>query len=446
MTFLDTELSRPRGSILGILGAFLIPFTQVGLFTPFYVSVGDIFVLLWITSTFFKPAAYDAGTGGLKIVLCVVAMAYLCAALLSAIANPAVPLADVAGFAVQHIVAFVLLPLALLRQNYMFVHRMMQAYLYGLASAIAVGAVLFFLFPSVAASLREAGFFVMVASGDATRVGFFAGVGELSKAVAFTLPMLYVLWRRRLLSPAASAVILGLLLLAIVLSRSGFGTMAFAITAGLLLVSHAVSGRKSSAPPSQKTMAASLLALVSGLSIGWLVGLPQAAGTQAGIQWQQFTGRLVDPIAERQDFAEIGSGNERLLLIQEGLATATESWLFGVGPGQFSKVSGSAVEIHLVPLQSVVEVGVVGLVGWGLLMGLYLLLGVRGLVDRRATGIALAASVLAMAVLQLSVPYAYGRIFVLPLTLILVAHVLDQPRANRSRTSSDLHKTSGVSA
>ncbi|MGY1724527.1 hypothetical protein [Blastococcus sp. SYSU DS0533] len=289
-----------------------------------------------------------------------------------------------------------------------------KAFVYGVATSIAVGMALLTFVPAAYSQLLALGVMDAVGSGGA-RPGLFTGVGELAKVAAMTIPLVYYLVVRGHLSFLRGGVLVAVLALGVVVTQAGSGAIVAVAGVGVLALMRLLV-RKGGA---QRNSGVKVLAALSLAIVGFwygLQGIDSGIGSGGGFG-QRFLDRVVSPLSD-SGAAGVGSADLRITLAGEAWRLIGERPLLGTGPGLYRGSSDFDLGVHIVPLLLWGEIGMSGALGW-----LIVVLGVAVTVAqslRRAPVAAVAGAAVLVTFIGtcLSATYFYPRPLVLPLLIV----------------------------
>lgn len=389
-----------------LVGVFLTPFALVRPVGGIGFSVGDVFLVVGsLTLLATTPARRGADWW-----FALPGFLLISAAAVSALLNGATTTRDVATVVAQYAMVLMLVPIALARQPRERVVHAIVALLWGFAVSVLVGLLLLWRGLGYYTALLEEGWLVSAAG----REGLFTGVGELSKLAALCIPLIYFVAVSGWQSPARSALLLGTVLAALILSRSAAGVIAAVVAAVVVAVGHLALRRPIRAEHPPHARGRVLLALGLGV-LGGLYAVRRL--DESGADYlAEFEARVSVPWGA-QGLGSVGSAEVRELLVRESWDVIGQHPLIGVGPDQYAQVSQYRTSVHVVPLNLWAEVGLVGLLAWVLLFSVCLL-GVLASARRDPLAAVATTGVLAaFLVACLSLPYMYGRVIALPVVL-----------------------------
>lgn len=418
----SSKLRQVIGWRILLVGVFLTPFMRFGPIAGVGFSFGDALLILGGTLILTKRSRQAiTGPSSLALSGCLL----IAGVLLSTLINPTAQLPDAMSLAGQYAFVLIFLPPVIARLDMDQLIGVMKSFLYGVSASVLLGLVIVTFFQGIQEVLVARGFMVALATG---RNGFFSGVGELSKMSAMALPLLYFLTLRGHLHIRRAALIFISLALALIVTRSGLGSLAaltsIAIVGAMHLVTQPASSSLSNRPRAVKTVMVLLIGAV-GLSLVF------QQLTERGFDYTAaFTERIANPLSE-EGVEAVGSGEIRLQLANEAWETIKADPIGGVGPGLYHDQSSYGQGAHIAALMTWAETGIIALLGWIVLM-----FSVCGNILRRYKVAPAAATTLAgvfggFFITSISVSYMYPRSFFLPLLAAFLLSLHTQPLARR---------------
>ena len=397
-----------------LAGVFLTPFMRLLPIPEFGFSVGDAVLLLGGLGVLADRVIHRVPRtrGPLWATAFVVpGFVVIVSVLFSAVLSQTASVSDVVALVTQYGVALVFLPIVLAQASDAQMVTAVKAFVYGLCASVAIGLAITTLAPAVATSLVARDYMVELATG---RRGLFSGVGELSKMAAMCLPLIYFLAMRGYTTMRRTAVLLCALVAALIVTRSGLGSLAALAAVGAVAGMHFIfRSRLRGLLPGGLTGKA-FLAVAAGL-----------AGTAAVIReldrrgddyGSEFAGRITTPLTEG-GLEEVGSGRVRQVLVAEAWDVISAHPIAGIGPGLYNAESAYHQPVHVVPLLMWAETGIVAILGWILLVCIVTITILRNAQIVPISAVAAVGVFAAFITTNLSVPYLYPRGLFLPLLL-----------------------------
>ena len=372
--------------ILAAAVAFLAPVNAARL-PGIYITYADILAVACLTvmilnrglpARFFGPmtGAYLAGLllfcGGL---------------LLGSIVNGDI-LRGVIGIG-QYFVAFLILPLVLLRRSRREAMIIAFAFLAAITVVCLHGIIIISF--DIDAGLGYISYSRRL-RGLVERENEFGGL------LAMTVPLVIALARTRMIPPFLAWVGLGGMLYTVMLTGSNTGIISF----GLAFLATMLTGRN--------VLRDGVFMAV--ICMGVLLSI---AGFGVEILPDVFEKRVVAALSE-WDLEKLGSLAGRIELTNDALHLAQDYLFVGAGFDQYREVSLHQAPVHNIYLLALVEGSLVSLIGLGLI--LFALSGQASLLIAHAqsyrAGICLAITVLVFALVISALPHIYARFLVLP--------------------------------
>jgi hypothetical protein len=323
--------------------------------------------------------------------------------LISTVANQTSSLFDMAALVTQYGLTFLVLPVVLAQERIAQIAAAARAFVYGLGTMIVVGLVIITFLPGLELVLASRGWLFSVGSD---RTGLFAGVGELSKMAGMSIPIVYYLAVRGWLSVARAGLLSGVMLVALIVTRSGSGAGAAAAALLVVVLLHLSARSNIRAQTVQGGGGRGPLVGAVGIVLGALV-LRQL--DSRGVDYREaFVERITAPLAA-QGVDGVGSARIRERLIGEAWRVIGDHTVFGIGPGLYHQQASYGQGVHVVPLMLWAETGLLAMFGWLILivgLGLAILSRLR-----RAPIAAVAAGgvLTAFIATHMTAPYMYGR-------------------------------------
>lgn len=406
---------------LFLAGLFLTPFVQVVPVPGVGVSFGDLLLATGGLLLLLQPSPERArawwafaATGWLLIG----------ATMISALVNPTVGATDTLSLLGPYIVVLVVIPAALFSQPQDRLLTAALAFVTGIAASVVLGLAIVTFLPGLESTLAARGWLDVSVTG---RLGLFSGIGELSKMSAMSLPLLYLLVRRGRIHSWTAGGALAALMVSQLVSRSGLG-MATALVVATTLALGAVATRGRHGPTAApKSSRVGMLLVGSAVTavVAWQLA---ARGQDYGAQLTQ---RVYRPLAET-GIESIGSGEVRVLLLQESWGVIGDHIFFGIGPGLYAKESAFHIAVHVVPMMLWAEIGLLGLLAWiGFVVAL--MAQVRSRFWMAPLEAVVAASVLVgFLVTCASLPYMHGRSLMMPILLAFALLAAETQRKSGS--------------
>jgi O-antigen ligase len=314
--------------------------------------------------------------------------------------------------AMQYAFSLVLLPALLLSQDTRRSTLFFKALLAGVFCMELFGIVLYFGYDGTYEEFRRFGP-DFVTGGR--RLGAFLGDANWNAAaITLALPFALFLRLRRQISSVVFSLLMGVFLMALVLTASVGGI----ISGTFSLIIFGITAR---VKPSARSLV--IICTVIGIASVSGYGMPKA-----------FSER-VTPALESGDVDKAGTFVGRMDLIREAWGIVEDTTVVGIGVDQFREISVEAAPVHNIFLLLWAEGGLMALVAWFLLM--LIVAATAWLASYRdRLGSALAFSVLGtFMVFSNANPHMYARFWVVPLLLALVPAlqaVSDQPPLSRS--------------
>lgn len=392
----------------------MTPFMRVAPVSRYGFSVGDAFLILGGLVVL----AEGALSGGPRTLVTHRAVALLgagalivVAVLLSASINQTAPTFDTSVLVLQYSLSLIFLPVVLGQFGAFELVSYLKAFVYGLATSVALGLIIVTYLPALGAALTERGYMVAIVTG---RQGLFSGVGELSKMAAMALPIVYYLVMREAITIRRAAALLCGITAATVVTRSGLGFIAAVAAICVVAVWHvALRSQLRITRPKGITIKAMAL-LLSGLAGSAL--LISQLDTRGFDYATAFTHRVTNPLTQ-DSLDSVGSGQLRLQLINQAWSVINKHFLGGIGPGLYAPQAIQQQGVHVVPLMMWAETGILALVGWLLIVGT-VSLGIFTAARRAPWATVSAAGVFAaFLVTNFSLPYMYPRGLLMPILL-----------------------------
>jgi hypothetical protein len=295
----------------------------------------------------------------------------------------------------QYMVAYLVLPMAVMSQPKWVIKRLIRWFVIGMVVLEGAGILISLTLSSAqAADLFGVGF--LAGNG---RLGSFVGEANWNGAmIASTVAMLVYLIHERLI-PALLGIVMGMTLAwALLLCASFTGFSATMISLGLTL---AVAGRR------YLLRIALPAALLAGLFP--MTGLPLP---------QVFQQRVGDALTSG-DIQEAGTYTGRVRLIAKAWEMTEQTSLLGVGADEFRNYSGDQQPVHNIYLLMWTEGGILAVGG---LIGMLVMLGVMILAGASRGGAETALAVSAATVFLIytaASPHMFSRLWALPVMLAL---------------------------
>ena len=297
----------------------------------------------------------------------------------------------------QYLFAFLLVPMIFMSQDRAVLYKCLLYFAVGVAVSEAVGvAASNFLTYAQTKPILGPGF--LIGNG---RVGAFAGEANWNGAsVAFALPMLILVWRRRLIHPIPAIICLIALIWGVLASASFTGFSAAML--GLILM-FAIS--------SIGNFIKIGLPLFAGLGVYVAAGLPLPGEFQQRVATALETGNI--------DAA--GTFVDRSALISEAWHFASDTIFIGFGVDRYRQVSAYGAPVHNFPLLILTEGGIFALIGVIIMVSVLLWMTLLVLRRDREAG-AMAFSVLTvLLIFSMAIPHMYTRLWIGPVLLALAA-------------------------
>lgn len=221
---------------------------------------------------------------------------------------------------------------------------------------------------------------------------------EFGGLLAMTVPLVIALARDRMIPPFLAWIGLGGMLYTVMLTGSNTGIISFAI--GFLVTM--LTGRNF-------LRDGALMAVIC------VMVLASIASFGVEILPDVFEKRVVAALSEG-DLEKLGSLAGRMELTNDALHLAQDYLFVGAGFDQYREVSLHQAPVHNIYLLALVEGGLVSLIGLGVI--LFALSGQASLLIAHAqsyrAGICLAVTVLVFALVISALPHIYARFLVLP--------------------------------
>lgn len=405
------------GQRIFLAGVFFTPFMRVLVLPGVGFSVGDALLIAGALAILLKRVLSSPPrrrSGVWFAVFAVPGALLVVGTLASALINQMASLAATIALTSQYAVGFWLLPAVLTQQSEREIVSAAKALLYGLAASVMLGLSILVFLPSLAAELTEQGWLISTYAG---RQGLFSGIGELSKMAAAAVPIVYYLTVRRHITIRRAMLLLGTVGVALILARSGSGTLVAIAAVAVVAVFHLLSLPLLRDQLQRGITVRVAGALVAGLALMYGV-VSELDRRTASTYGQAFTDRVTSPL--RQGGVEsVGSAEIRLDLIDQGWRVVGDHIPMGTGPGLFIPESIYGQGVHVVPLLLWAETGVLPFLGWIVFI---IAVAAVGLASRRRAPV---AAVCAFGVLtafigtNLTTTYMYPRGFLLPVMLAI---------------------------
>ncbi|WP_416357616.1 O-antigen ligase family protein [Aureimonas phyllosphaerae] len=380
---------------LAVGAVFLAPFNILRV-DAFYFTASDVLVvatlLARVTNRSFVYAPLGAATPLWNLGIMLLSVMLLASSLLHGAADRGVILWA------QYCFAYLLLPYVVLARPWRETILLIKAFLASLVLMCLHGIL-------VVDVLGERN--TTFVTGSGRLVGFVERENECASLIAMGAPL--ALWL------TASGSVRGwlrwplLLLFAYGIALTGSNTGLI----GLLLAIAAFTG-----------LTASIwrIAVAAGLGVGLLMVM---------VTWGR---EFLPPVFQRRvlgalengDIDQAGTFAGRMQLIHEAMGMADHSLLFGFGADQYRVVSAFHAPVHNAYLLIWVEAGLLGVIGFALILLSGVLIGITAIGagrDRLAGACALTAVCLFAATAN-AFPHLYGRFFVVPLLLGLAPSVV----------------------
>ena len=298
--------------------------------------------------------------------------------------------------AMQYAYSLVVLPALLLSQDPRRTLLFFKALLAGVFCMELFGIVLYFGYDGTYEEFRRFGPDFVT---GARRLGAFLGDANWNAAaITLALPFALFLRLRRQISSVVFNLLMGVFLMALILTASVGGIVSG--TASLIIF-----GVTARVKPSAKSLVIIFTAI--GLASASGYGMPKA-----------FSER-VTPALETGDVDKAGTFVGRMDLIREAWGIVENTTVVGIGVDQFREISVEEAPVHNIFLLLWAEGGLTALIGWFLLM---LLVGATAWLasyrDRLASALAFSA-LGTFIVFSNANPHMYARFWVVPLLLAL---------------------------
>lgn len=289
----------------------------------------------------------------------------------------------------QYFVAFLILPLVLLRRS----RREAMIIAFAFMAAIAVVCLhgIIIISFDIDAGLGYISYSRRL-RGLVERENEFGGL------LAMTVPLVIALARTRMIPPFLAWIGLGGILYTVMLTGSNTGIISF----GLAFLATMLTGRNFLRDG----------VFMAVICIGVLLSI---ASFGVEILPDVFEKRVVAALSEG-DLEKLGSLTGRIELTNDALHLAQDYLFVGAGFDQYREVSQHQAPVHNIYLLALVEGSLVSLIGLGLI--LFALSGQASLLIAHAqsyrAGICLAITVLVFALVISALPHIYARFLVLP--------------------------------
>jgi hypothetical protein len=235
-----------------------------------------------------------------------------------------------------------------------------QSFLNGFMLAIAIGLVVLIVAPGTYRALEHSGFFIGTDEFGSGRFGSVVGPNGLSKTVAVSIPLLYlVAVRSGTTSRLYVYVFAALGIASVVLASSWGGAGACCLALALTVSSLVVTMRKSFVSRRLGIVLAVAILLAGVL---WLAVLSDVVPSVPAGLTKQFRERIVSVVASGS-LSDAGSFEVKVGLAREAFALISHLSLVGIGSGQYVVHSAYRQSVHNTFLLVWSEGGILALVG-----------------------------------------------------------------------------------
>lgn len=314
----------------------------------------------------------------------------------------------------QYLFAFLLIPMVLMGQPANVTQRLTVFYVFGIAlsQVIGIGATFFYSYQDTVGLMGD-GFI----TGNG-RLGAMAGEPNPNGAtIAFALPMLVYIVRKRMISPLLGIICIIPLVWGLLASASFTGFAASLIALCLVMTA---SGFRVFA------RLAALLVVAGTTFVAIDVPLPDT-----------FVERVGGAVATG-NLSQAGTFVDRSSLIKEAWELAAENLVIGVGVDRYREISDHGAPVHELHLLIWNEGGIIAFIGLLTLLGTLVYLAFAAIFKSRSEGAMIVAVVAVFMVYTVSIPHMYSRQWIMPVMLALSTVYFRRPSVPANQLRSPL--------
>ncbi|API89840.1 hypothetical protein BKP56_11465 [Marinilactibacillus sp. 15R] len=340
MTTLRTEKWEYK---LICLALFLAPFDTIRL-PGIYLTVSDVVFISILPIFLINLLRHNSNINSMTVRLASACFLIIFGFVISLFRGSEHAVLPTITYAIQFL--FVLLYLPLLINKYILKKdiylKMLHYYILGLLSSIVIGLIIDLFFPGVNSTLVSKGIFV-----SSIRFGAFIGSNGLAKLISAMIPLVFLLYHRRIIDKKYVLFAVLVLLYALLKTSSNGGTLATVFSLSLVIILSRTWKLKKE------------IYSVIGVS----VFLGSVLILNGYLDIQMFISRVYNNF-RYLDISEAGSYNLKIEIMKEALGMIAKNPIIGIGAEQYVRLSSFNSTVHNSYLSFWSEGGIISLIGF----------------------------------------------------------------------------------
>lgn len=325
------------------LAFFLAPFDTIRL-PGIYLTISDLVLILILPLLLINLLRHNNKINSITVRLASACFLIIFGFIISIFRGSGDAVLPTISYSIQFL--FVLFYLPLLLNKYILKKdiylKMLYYYVLGFLTSILIGLTINFFLPGIDSTLVSKGIFV-----SSSRFGAFIGSNGLAKLISVIIPLVFLLYHRKMIDKKYLLIAILVLLLALLKTSSNGGTLATVFSISMVLILSKTWKLKKE--------------IYAIIGISALVGSVLIINDYLDIQ--MFINRVYNNL-KYLNLAEAGSYNIKIELMKEAIGMISKNPLIGIGADQYPNLSSFNSNVHNSYLLFWSEGGIISLIGF----------------------------------------------------------------------------------